>query len=409
MTPSPRSPAAALAAVAGRWPTLLAWFVAGWLARVLLLRLAGHAGNVDAVWGLLVLPLAVLARLVSYVAIFVVVRDALLGSEQGEAGGRGFARVRRSGRQLGASLVEAVLPFLVIYAAWSIIEEDIVAYARASLDIDQLAAEALSVSLGVLSVSMVVVAFGLRLLLSRLEDRLPRWTEALSVYLEAVWVLVTVLVLRTLLGGAPEWLGSRRMVAWSLDRLDDLRESFSWFGRLVDGLGPVWSVVSDVVLLPMAWLALAGVVFARTLAERASSHDPHHVTRVRERVDRLPSRWRRLVALASRAVVERWEPVRRVVTLAWRAGPLPLAAYLLAFALVAAAPVWLELGFAHVVGPHEVGWWSGTSAIVGFGVDVVVVPVQLTVVAVALFYLSGRAESRHRAPAAVPVAAGSTR
>ncbi|QIG42348.1 hypothetical protein G5V58_05810 [Nocardioides anomalus] len=399
MTPSPRS---LLAAVAARWPTVLAWFLAGWLARVLLVRLAGHAGNVDAVWGLLVLPLAVLARLVSYVAIFIVVRDALARAGA-EPATEPLSRRQRT-RELGGALLEAVLPFLIIYAAWAIIDEDVVAYARASLDLDTVGGDALSVSIGWLSVTMVVVAFGLRMVLERLEERRPQWTGAVLAYLEAVWALVTVLVLRTLLGGVPEWLTSRRMVAWLLDRVDDLRAEFAWVGDLLDGIGPVWSVVSDVALLPLAWLALAGVVFAGALHD---GDDPRHVVRVRERYGRLSSRWQRAVELASREVVERWEPVRRVATLAWRAGPLPVATYLLAFAVVTAAPAWLSVGFEHLAGPHPRAWWAGTSGLVDLATDVVVVPLQLAVVAAALSLLSARARRPGRAAPRAPLPAAS--
>lgn len=406
MTRTPRPTAAALATVAARWPTLLAWFLAGWVARVLLLRLAAAVGNDDAVWGLLLLPLAVLARLVSYVAIFLVVRDALAGTVDDE-GGRVLARVRRRTRRVGSSLVESILPFFIIYAAWAIIDQDIVAYGRTALDLDSTGAgDSLSVSFGWLAVSMVVLALGLRLLLERYAARLGRWTDAVLVYLEAVWVLITVLVARTLLAGVPEWLESRRMFAWLLDRLADLRASFAWVDGLVDGLGPAWSALSDVVLLPLAWLALAGVVFAASLAQR----DPHHVSRVRARYAALPSPWQRFLAFISRGVLERWEPVHRVGTLAWRAGPLPVAAYLLVFAVVTALPLWLETGFVHLAGPHDRAWWEGVSGFLELGIDMVVVPLQLAVVAVALFRITAQADSRRPvppAPGAAPAAATS--
>lgn len=409
MTRTPRPTAAALATVAARWPTLLAWFLAGWVARVLLLRLAAAVGTDDAVWGLLLLPLAVLARLVSYVAIFLVVRDALQPrvEDPEKTRARALARLRRRVGRIGSSLVESILPFFIIYAAWAIIDQDIVAYGRTALDVDQYRADdALTVSFGWLAVSMVVLALGLRLLLERYAARLGRWTDAALVYLEAVWVLVTVLVARTLLAGVPEWLGSRRMVAWGLDRVADLRASFAWVDGLVDGLGPAWSVLSDVVLLPLAWLALAGVVFAASLAQR----DPHHVSRVRARYAALPSRWQRALAFLTRGVLERWEPVHRVGTLAWRAGPLPVAAYLLAFAAVTALPRWLELGVAHVLGPHERTWWQGVTGLVDLGLNVLVVPLQLAVVAIALFRITAQADSRQPAPpdpAAAPAAATS--
>jgi hypothetical protein len=338
------------------------------------------------------------------VAIVIVVRDALDSAGVDAPGAEPRSRRERT-RALGSALLEAVLPFLIIYAAWAIIDEDIRAYARTSLDLDQVGGDALAVSIGWLSVTMVAAAFGLRVLLERLEGRRPQWTGAVLAYLEAVWALVTVLVLRTLLGDVPGWLASRRMVAWLLDRLDDLRAEVAWIGDLLDGLGPAWSVVSDVVLLPLAWLALAGVVFAGTLH---GDDDPRHVVRVRERYGRLSSRWQRIVEVASREVVERWEPVRRVATLAWRAGPLPVAAYLLAFALVTAAPAWLNVGFNHLAGPHERAWWAGTESLVDLGVDLVAVPLQLAVVAAALSLLSLRARRPGRAAPTAPVASATS-
>ncbi|WBU38353.1 hypothetical protein [Homoserinibacter sp. YIM 151385] len=408
-----------ITALALRWPTLLAWFLAGWIARILLLRLAGQLANVEPVFGLLVLPLAVLARLASYVAMFLVARDALPALDRLDDAAHGAAagarpgiavRLREDGRRLGEGVLDAILPFFLIYAAWAIIDEDIVAYARSALDqIDYDVVSPgrgpLSVGISVLSVSMVVVAFALRLVLRRVQARVPRWTGGIAVYLEAVWVLVTVLVLRTLFAGVPEWLATRRMLAPIVEGWESLRDSSGPLGQAMDALGPALGVLGDAILLPLAWLALAGVVFAGALERADSSADPRTIARLRERVASLPRAWRTALVIATEEILERWEPVRRVATLAWRAGVLPIGVFLLAFAAVQAGGAWLDLGISRLLGPHDLAWWNGTAGTVGLLVELVVTPLQIAVVAGALSAIARTAELRTRARAAGPAAA----
>lgn len=387
-----------VAAVAATWPTLLAWFLGGWLVRSLLVHLAGHLGAQEALWGLLVLPLAVLARLVSYVAIFLVVRDAVAPAVDPAPAPR-----RRLGR-LSESVTDAIVPFFLIYAAWAILDEDVLAYGRSAadqLDLDAARVEnPLVVSIGVLSVSLVAVAFAGRLLLRWAEGWAPRWTAPLSVYLEALWVLVAVLVLRTALEGVPTWLAERRLVSWAIDQVERVEP-------LRAALAPAWSLLTDVVLLPLAWLALAAVVFAHVVSAEVPDA-PRAVVRVRDRVGAMPSRWQRAVGWASEGFVERWDPVRRVAGLAWRAGPLPVAAYVAAYAVVDALRPWLDLTLPRLLGPHESSWWRGTAATLDLAVDVVVVPLQLALVAGALAHLT-RLASVRRARAAAPAAAAAGR
>ena len=59
------------------WPAIMAWFLAGTLANWAMIQLAAWVGAYSALGGALLLPLAILARLVSYVAMFLVVRDGM--------------------------------------------------------------------------------------------------------------------------------------------------------------------------------------------------------------------------------------------------------------------------------------------------------------------------------------------
>src|SRR3546814_13520776 len=63
--------------LAAHWPALMAWFLVGILGRYLAIEFAGFVGASTAIGGFLLLPLASLARLISFVAIFLVLRDGI--------------------------------------------------------------------------------------------------------------------------------------------------------------------------------------------------------------------------------------------------------------------------------------------------------------------------------------------
>ena len=177
-------------ALAATWPALLAWFLAGWTLRLLLLRFAGWAAeNVDPLVGQLIVPLAVLARLASYVAMFLIVRPALPSyrrldavadrSQEGPAPSFLASWANTVGR--------AILPFFVIYAAWGLIADDAFDYSSAALDqmnLDKAAGTTpLDTPFTWQTISIVVVAFVLRRVLAHFGPRVPAWVGIVAVYL----------------------------------------------------------------------------------------------------------------------------------------------------------------------------------------------------------------------------------
>ena len=168
------------------WPTLLAWFFAGWLAHTALVRLAGWAGNYEALWGLLILPLAVVVKLASYVGMFLALRPALTHFERLDSlavanratapasttPASGTAPLVRPTlvQRWGSTVVTGLLPFLIIYIVWGMIRDDLTAYGDASWDQysdPDLPNRPYSIPIGVMSISFVVIAFALRFVLGR--------------------------------------------------------------------------------------------------------------------------------------------------------------------------------------------------------------------------------------------------
>lgn len=378
-------------ALARSWPALLAWFLAGWTARLLLLRFAAAVGNEMPLVGQLILPLAVIARLASYVGMFLVLRDALPHVEDADPpradGGRPRFLTRWS-----SAIRAAILPFSVIYAAWGMIREDSRDYAAASLDQADFfgggSASALDVVVDVWSLGLVVIAFAGRWLLQRFRERLPRWTTVLSAYLEAVWVLVALLVLRELLGGVPGWFATRRMFAPIVDAVASWRSELGWFRWLGDAFSWLMTELGDVVFQPLAWVALAAVVYAgaRVSARQAAAPNAR-VARARAAVttrwNRMP-RWLRTALIAvTGGFQERWLPIAGSVRLIWSAGPLVLGGFLLAYAVVHAAGEWLGAGIYRMLGAHPTGFWMAIDDPTGLLIVALVVPIQLALVGAA--------------------------
>ena len=56
-------------------------------------------------------------------------------------------------------------------------------------------------------------------------------------------------------------------------------------------------------------------------------------------------------------LVERWQPIGTSLRLIWRAGPITLGLYVLAFAVLTVGTGWLQYVIYHAFGPHESFWW----------------------------------------------------
>lgn len=374
----------ALSVLARCWPTLLAWYIAGWVVRTSVVRFAGALGNIEGLWGLLVLPIGVLAQLAAYVGMFLAVRRALphaglVDDAVEDAVGR--PRLA-SARRWTDALLTSILPFFVLYVAWGLIRDDYLDYASASLEQGELGegADALSVPLSAMSVTLVIVAFVLRWALSRFGDRLPRWTAGFSVYLEAVWVLVAILVIRDLLAPVPDWLASRRMFGWAVDSWTAIVDALPWLAAVGDAIGWVVGQFGTLVGLPLAWLAFAAIVYVRAAVRPTPDA---RTASLRRRWRRLPHWMRRVLTTATAGTTERWQPVADAGRLILHAGWPAIGLYLFAFAVVEAVQGWLAFGLHRLLGPHDTRWWFGASDGVAFAASTVTAVLLVALVAAA--------------------------
>jgi hypothetical protein len=163
------------------WPALLVWFLVGWTVRALIIRGGGYLLNIDENFGLLVLPLAILGMLAAYVGMFLSVRRELHHLDLADDVERGEIAAKPV-RQWRDSLLAAILPFFLLYVAWDLVRADTIDLYFASTLQENFGQGSPADSITPVSLTLLVVAFGIRWLLGRFSARLPRWTTLLATY-----------------------------------------------------------------------------------------------------------------------------------------------------------------------------------------------------------------------------------
>lgn len=386
---------------AARWPELIAIFLAGWTVRFLLIRFAGSLANIDPLLGLLVVPIAVLARLASYVAMFLVLRTAMPNfmtlSE---------ARLTKAGKppqRFAQVLSSSILAFFIVFATWNMMREDFIAYASASVEQwnpfepgTNEAGSSLAVDATGVTIMMVVIAFSLRFLIKKFAERLPRWTSYLAVYLEALWVFIVVFAAQRVITGLVEWLTTRVIVVWALDLIDAAKVAFAPLRWTLDAGAWLIGQGGLLIVLPLAWLALAGIVYSNALAlDRVSVAETTGIAAtVRQKYERVPASLRKRIVSLMGDLIDRWRPIADSARLIWGAGIIAVALFVLAYAVLDTSTLWLLQGVYQLLGPHELGWWFAVDNQTSLVADSLIEPLRLCLIAATYDFCLGVVRKR---------------
>lgn len=403
--------------LAAHWPVLLMWFAAGSLIRFLALELAGTVGTFSAVGGILLLPLAALARLVALVAMLLVLRDGMGQLRAIAPLPEGKVDRRRS---FVDGLLGGILPFFAFYAAWGFLKEDAARYTTVALDLKNdldltawgeclaqttQVAECSGVNAGLgsvdaiglnaLTIGLIIAAFALRWGWKRWRTRLPKAFAFMAVYVEALWVYLSVYVISDVIGMVTTWIEQRQAMVW----LSDLR---SWVNSQVALVAWIWDGVEwfigeagGIILLPVAWLTIAGVVYGQAVVAQAPRLAGGATDRVLSRFARVPSWIRRRAKEFGAQMVALFRPVWSALVLMWRAGPVIIGAYVLFYVAIVASEDLLLAGIVRAIGPHTYeGFWAFVSLAAAMLVAIIVEPVRVSLIASAYDTTIGQLRSR---------------
>ncbi len=377
---------------------LLAWMLGGTLVHFLALRLASFVGAASAIGGILLLPLAALALLVAYVAMLLVLRPDMPRLAQ-------LAPLPDGERARRISFLDGVLggilPFVAFYAAWGFIREDVTTYindasqwsswwglaAAARLETYDTAGRITDLGLNATTIGIVVLAFTGRWLYKRFAKRLPRRSGAavfgvIAVYLEVLWVYLAVYVVSDLLGIVQTWIQSRQAIVWLGDFRAGLTGWLAPFGVAWDGVEWLLGEAGGVILLPVAWLTIAGVIYGQAVKAAAPRLAGARLRATRDRYAKLPARLRRRLADIGASIVAPFRSIGAALILMWGAGPVVIAGYVLCFTLLAFAQQWALVGVGRAIGPQDVHqFWVPASVGVVAIVTVLFEPLRVALIA----------------------------
>jgi hypothetical protein len=388
--------------LAQTWPALLAWYLGGTLVRAAVLALAAPIGPQSPLAALLIVPVAVLARLISYVGMFLVLRRAMRTYRSLADGDVSESTFRELASEFSRVLVASVLPFFFLYSLIGLLAADLSDYARSAFRYS-LGSEngVIDVGDGPLVVVVIVVAFAARQLLKVFGAKLPRWVAVVEIYLEATWIFVALSGVAAVFGDLTAWIADRQVVHWIDEGREALRSLWTPIRLGIDGIEWATPVAAQLVLLPLAWLLIAGVVYTRSLEsarhERIISR--RFEARLRLGLQRLPA----IVRNRSRLVTDEWDDIGGPLALSGRliawAGIRDLAVFLCAYALLFAAGQWFSRLLYAAIGAHDSLWWYTVNPILDAAIFLVVEPVRVVLLAAAFDWCLARWAHRRRAGA----------
>jgi hypothetical protein len=396
------------------WPQLAACYLLGLLGRLGAIELAAWIGHDNDLWVSLIMPFAGLARLASYVAMFVVLRHAFPVLA---------ALPARSPRRIDV-FSTVIVPFFAIYLAWQMFREDWLAFEARALEYrvgaamttpgpTELHPEVLPV--GTSTWALIVAALASRYALSWLKDRLPGWMVAIRVYVDALWVFLVLTFSvnqgLTILVNPAGWVAERRIVVWFNTTREEL---FSHFQPLESAWDTaMWAVrtVFGGAAVPLMWLAVAGIVYGvsatagwRATARRVAGERAALIID-RKPPARLTAGWRRMPGRLREKVREqlvsqmgKFKPIADSARIILQAGLLVLSLYVLAYLGLA----WLDMagsfyraqlgsgyllrGMAWLLGPHPWSFWDGVLNTFALVSHLIVEPLRICLVAATLAY-----------------------
>lgn len=348
-------------------------YAAGAVANFALIQGIGRLGAYNDIGALLLMPLPILARMFAIVGMLLVARAELryLGVIAPLPDER---RERRAA--LGRALLGGIVPFFTFYLAWGYLASDwsdylnVALLERETVGWMDLAAwqeagggegyeprewgfEVGEVAVSPLSIGILIAAFGLKWALGRWGRRFGVWATMASIYLEGLWVLISALTLADLIGMFTTWVDGRVAMVW----LDDVT---AWIGQFLAPLAWAWEALlwiveqaGVVLLLPAAWLAIAGTVYGQAVKAQA----PQLAGRVVERWNRLDGTVKRWLLQLWAQIAGRFTPLWNAIVLAWRAGPVLIASYAFVNTLVDPLGPYLSRLAVWLTGPHALDFW----------------------------------------------------
>lgn len=330
------------------WPALLGWFLVGAIARRAFLWLAVWCADVNRTLGVLVLPLAPISTLLSWVMMLRCTAGSLPA----------FSSLTRTSSRREAVkthltvAAEVLVPFLALYASQGLLRADTRLYIFSNTADEWMNKgfgahfERSSIGPAWVLAALVVMALVIRKVIAGFElgSKSLGWS-ALNGYVEALWMITLGAVLTSRIDWVREWVTSRQVVD---QVLDFYHRMIAWAGpigavfeQVMTALNTLLSSMSTLVVVPVAWLAIGAAVYGSKIPEGGLPTGERHT----QRLQRIPSPVRRMVAQGLEPVTTPVKDTASAISRVAAAGIVPMVMFCVVFVLansLMTAVAWLE-------------------------------------------------------------------
>lgn len=402
------------------FPQLVALYLLGYLGRRGAIELAAYVGWDNDVWAALIMPFAGLARLGSYVAMFLVLRNAIPVLS---------ALPRRSARSVDV-FANIIVPFFAIYLAWKLFAEDWIDFEIAALNyrISDSMTTALTtgetprqldpdqIPISGTTWAIIVSALVARYVLSRFKEKLPAWTLAIRVYVDALWVFLTLSFAATqgvgFLLNPMRWIGERRIIVWANNTRAELFSYFAPLEVVWDAAVAVLRTAFGGATIPLLWLAVAGIVYGVSMpdwrraarrvvgvrADRVFERAAAGRKRLSERGWQVDETLSQRLAEWAKGKLGNYTTIVDSLRLILHGGVFAITLYILAYLGLA----WLDMSgafyrpevsigylfrfMAWLSGPHPIAFWNGFSDTFALISHMIIEPLRVCLIASTVAY-----------------------
>lgn len=357
------------ARLAGRfWPQLLFLGTLGYVVHDLLLDAATRAGMQNALAGMVLLSLVVLAKLAVIVMMFSVLRPALPGIRSLAVPADTVAAPPEADpeKRLMAVTAAAILPFFVYYAAWGFLGDTVREYSRLALARVPFGEKANFLDLFQSRWVIVSIAgiWVIRLFAKRMSNRgsVSYW-RFLVVACDASWVFIGLYGLSVLKDRLIESLGSGAALeigqpflvapAWAAD-------GFKPVEFVQPGLSEQLQSLFFYALLPLIWLVMAAIINGYDVASKAGGSGDKA----------LPSTWRKWFGDFLGHFIDdyrsRYAPVWRCLRLTLGASLATLLTLIIAYRMIGWLGAWTWVGLTRLIGGQALVTWQLLASPIAF-------------------------------------------
>ncbi|GAB3693749.1 hypothetical protein GCM10028793_14130 [Nocardiopsis oceani] len=347
------------------WAPLLCVYTAGMLLHTLLMRGLVAFIDVNPALSLAGLGLTLLVTLVTFVLMFQLLRPGLRLVDT-ELGSEVVRRNKRSGfaegeRRVVDGVALAILPFLIFYGAWGLIEEEYNTYSISLLNTAGVEAFAAPTELTWFGLPLVIalLAWVLRRVCGHFYNsgRNPV-LGILTALFEGVWMFMVIFSLGAMIGLAQDWMSAR--VAWvavetaytnSLDGLGELINVPEFAAGVTAALAAVWTAVKEGFLGPMLWLTITAVVYRAQIDDQEALFDQRRHGRFGTAVAGAARLSRLFGRNAASGLREQFLPCVNAVRFVFRSGPVFYLSFCVFFVLLDLIFSLLNRGVFVLLGP----------------------------------------------------------